>query len=136
MDANLLLKDEVFQIVGAAIDVLNGLGHGYHEKPYENAMAVEFGLRGITFQQQPRFDIVYKNVTVGEYIPDLIVFEKIVADTKVIDQITDHERGKMLNYLRITGLQLGLILNFRRAKLEWERIVLSQNSRPFASIRG
>ena len=58
------------------------------------------------------------------FIPDLIVFDSIVVDTKVIDQITDHERGLMLNYLRITGLRVGVILNFKHRKLEWERIVL------------
>jgi hypothetical protein len=75
----LLLKDEVFQIVGCAIEVLNTLGH---------------------------------------------VFDALVVDTKVIDKITDHERGLMLNYLRITALRVGVILNFKHRKLEWERIAL------------
>jgi GxxExxY protein len=124
--SNLLLKEEVYQIVGAAIEVLNGLGHGLHEKPYENALVVEFRSRGIPFQQQPRFDIIYKGMQVGEYVPDLIAFAGVVVDAKVIDSITDHERGQMLNYLRITGLQVGVILNFKRTKLEWERIVLEK----------
>ena len=122
---DLLLKDEVYEIVGAAIEVLNGLGHGLHEKPYENALVVEFGLRGIPIVQQPRYDIIYKTVKVGEYVPDLIAFNAVAVDTKVIEAITDHERGQMINYLKITGLKVGVILNFRRAKLEWERIVLS-----------
>ena len=120
----LVLKDEVFQIVGCAIDVLNTLGHGLLEKPYENALVVEFGLRNIRFQQQPRFEVIYKSVKVGEYIPDLIVFDQIVVDTKTIEKITDVERGQILNYLKITGMKVGVILNFKRAKLEWERIVL------------
>jgi GxxExxY protein len=134
--SNLLLKDEVFAVVGAAMEVLNKLGHGLHEKPYENALVVKFGLRGIPLVQQPRFDIVYKGVKVGEYVPDLIAFSAVVVDTKVIEAITDHERGQMINYLKITGLQVGLILNFKHAKLEWERIVLSENSRSLAFIRG
>jgi len=126
MNANkeLIHKEEVYQIVGAAIEVLNGLGHGLHEKPYENALVVEFGLRKIPFAQQPRFDVLYKTVKVGEYVPDLIAFNAVVVDAKVIEAITDQERGQMLNYLRITGLKVGVILNFKRAKLEWERIVL------------
>jgi len=123
---DLLFKDEVYQIVGCALEVLNGLGHGLHEKPYENAMVVEFGLRKIPFVQQLRYDVVYKQVIVGEYVPDLIAFGAVVVDAKVIDAITDHERGQMLNYLRITGHKVGVILNFKRAKLEWERIVLSK----------
>jgi GxxExxY protein len=111
-----LAKEEVFQIVGCAIEVLNALGHGLVEKPYENALAVEFGLRNVPFRQQPLFDVLF--------IPDLIAFDGVVVDTKVIDRITDHERGLMLNYLRITHLRVGVILNFKHAKLEWERIVL------------
>ena len=120
----LLYKQEMFQIVGCAIDVLNTLGHGIVEKPYENALAVEFALRGIPFRQQPAFDIVYKGTKVGLFVPDLIAFDSIVVDTKVIERITDHERGLMLNYLRIAKLRVGVILNFKRSKLEWERIVL------------
>ena len=120
----LLFKDEVFQIVGCAIEVLNTLGHGLVEKPYENALVVEFTLQKIPFRQQPPFDVLYKGQKVGLFIPDLIAFSAIVVDTKVIDKITDHERGLMLNYLRITGLRVGVIPNFKHPKLEWQRIAL------------
>ena len=123
-DDKLLFKEEVFRIVGCAIEVLNALGHGLVEKPYENALVVEFGLQGIPFQQQPSFDILYKGHKVGLFVPDLIAFDTVVVDAKVIDRITDHERGLMLNYLRTTNLRAGVILNFKRSKLEWERIVL------------
>lgn len=123
-DGKLLLKEEVFQIVGAAIEVLNGLGHGFHEKPYENSIVVEFAKRGIPTQQQPTYDILYKGHKVGLYIPDLIAFNSVIVDAEVIDHITDLERGQMLNYLRISKLRVGVILNFKRPKLEWERIVL------------
>ena len=123
-ETKLILKDEVYQRVGCAMDVLNGIGHGLHEKIHENALVVEFKLRGIAFDQQRQFDVNYKSVKVGEFIPDLITHGAIVVDTKVIDCITDHERGKMINYLRITKLRVGVILNFKHSKLEWERIVL------------
>ncbi len=120
----LLLKEEVHRIVGCAIEVLNHLGHGLLEKLYENALAVEFGLQDVPFLQQPRFDVRYKNVNVGEYVPDLICFDQVVVDTKTIDKITGQEIGQMLNYLKITRLRVGLVLNFKHAKLEWKRIVL------------
>ena len=123
-DGRLLFRDEVFQIVGCAIEVLNTIGHGLIEKPYENALVVEFRLRKVPYQQQPLFDVLYKGHKVGQFIPDLIAFDAVVVDTKVIEQISDHERGLMLNYLRITKLRVGVILNFKHAKLEWERIVL------------
>ena len=123
-DKQLILKDEVYAIVGAAIEVLNGIGHGLIEKPYENALVVEFKLRNIPFSQQVRFPVNYKGVQVGEFIPDLIAFDSVVVDTKVIDRITDHGRGQMINYLKITKKRVGVILNFKNPKLEWERIVL------------
>ncbi len=127
MDTNtheLILKEEVYQVVGAALAVLNGLGHGLLEKPYENALVVEFGLQSIPFVQQQRFEVVYKSKKVGEYIPDLIAHDQIVVEVKAIEKITNVERGQLINYLKITGLPIGLILNFKHAKLEWERIVL------------
>ncbi|HWX21793.1 MAG TPA: GxxExxY protein [Candidatus Binatia bacterium] len=120
----LLFKDEVFQIVGSAMNVLNELGHGFHEKPYENALVVEFRLRNIPFTQQPSYEILYKGYKVGLFTPDLIAFNAVVLDAKVIEQITDVERGQMLNYLKITRLRVGVILNFKHPRLEWERIVL------------
>ena len=67
--------------------------------------------------------MLYKTVTVGKYVPDLILYHKIVVDTKTIERITEHERGKMLNFLNHTGLKVGLIINFKHAKLEWKRVV-------------
>jgi len=67
---------------------------------------------------------MYKGERVSEFVPDLVVEDPVIVDAKVIDRITDHERGQMLNYLRITALRVGLVVNFRRPKLEWERIVL------------
>ena len=130
MDANkheLILQEEVYGVVGCAIEVLNVRGHGLHEKIYENCLCVEFRLRGIPYTQQERHRVLYKGELVGEYIPDLEVEKKLIVDTKTIDRITDHERGQMLNYLRITTLPLGVILNFKHARLEWERLVLTRD---------
>jgi GxxExxY protein len=85
----IICKDEVHAIVGCAFEVLNTLGCGLLEKPYENAPVVEFGLRKIPFMQQEHYNVVYKGVTVGFYIPDLVAYDKAVIDTKVIDRITD-----------------------------------------------
>ena len=119
-----LCKDETHAIIGCAFDVLNELGHGLDEKIYENALTVEFRLRGIAYDQQRRFEVLYKAHPVGLFIPDLIAFGQVVVDAKVIDHIGDHERGQMLNYLRITGLRVGLILNFRHGRLQTERLQL------------
>ena len=106
------------------MEVLNVLGHGLLEKVYENALCVELGLQNVSYLQQPHYDVIYKEVQVGEYIPDLIVDTDVVVDAKTIERITEHEIGQILNYLKITGLRVGLILNFKYAKLQWKRIIL------------
>ena len=132
MNANkheLLFQKEVYAVVGCAIEVLNVRGHGLHEKVYENCLCVEFRLRGIPFTQQERHQVLYKGELVGEYVPDLVVQQTLIVDTKTIDRITDHERGQMLNYLGITNLAVGIILNFKHARLEWERLVLTKEAK-------
>lgn len=120
----LLLKEEVYQVVGCVMEVIDTLGHGLLKKSFENALVVEFGVKDIPYKQQPRFDVIYKGVKVDDFVPDLIVFDKVVVDAKTIECITDIERGQILNYLKITQLRVGLILNFKKPKLEWERLVL------------
>ena len=123
-ESKLILKAETEKIIGFAFEVLNEVGHGLYEKVYENSLVVLFKHGGVAFDQQRRFPVCFRGVEVGEFVPDLIAFGSVIVDTKVIDRITDHERGQMLNYLRITKLRVGLILNFKHARLEFERIVL------------
>ena len=123
-ESKLLLKAETEKIIGFAFEVLNEVGHGLNEKIYENSLTVLFKLNNIEFDQQRRFPVHFRGIEVGEFVPDLIAFGSVIVDTKVIDRITDHERGQMLNYLRITKLRVGLILNFKNARLEFERVVL------------
>jgi GxxExxY protein len=119
-----ILKTETEQIIGFAFTVLNEIGHGLSEKVYENALTILFRLNGVAYDQQRRFPVLFRGFEVGEFIPDLVVFKAVIVDTKVVDRITDHERGQMLNYLRITKLRVGLLLNFNNPRLEFERLVL------------
>jgi GxxExxY protein len=123
-DTRLLLHNETHRILGHAFAVVNEVGHGLHEKIYEVSLAVAFKQDQIPFDQQRRFPVTFRGVEVGEFVPDLVVFDSVIVDTKVIGRITDHERGKMINYLRIAALRVGLILNFKHARLEWDRIVV------------
>jgi len=87
-NTRLLLKAETEKILGCAFDVLNEIGHGLHEKIYENCLCVEFRLRGIPYTQQERHRVLYKGELVGEYVPDLVVQQQLIVDTKTIDRIT------------------------------------------------
>jgi GxxExxY protein len=122
--ARLLLGAEVHAVVGAAFAVLNGLGTGFPEKVYENALLVEFRRRDLPAEQQRRFPVLYHGEPVGEFVPDLIAHGQVIVEVKVGDQLGDHERGQLLNYLRVTRLRVGVLLNFRKPRLEWERLVL------------
>ena len=123
-ESKLLLRAETEKLIGFSFEVLNELGHGLNEKVYENSLVVLFKRHGIVFDQQRRFPVMFRGEQVGEFIPDLIAFGSVIVDAKVVDRITDHERGQVLNYLRIAKLRVGLIVNFKHARLEWERIVL------------
>ena len=120
----LIEKDLVYRIIGCAMAVHNEIGHGFREKTYERALCVEFKHEGLEYAQQSAFPVMYRNEKVDRYIPDLIVENKIIVDTKTIESIIDEHRGTILNYLRITNLQVGLIINYKHPKLEWERLVL------------
>ena len=119
----LLEKDLVYRVVGCALEVHNILGHGFREKTYERALCVEMRLQGIAHSKQGIFPVLYKGETVDEFVPDLLVENRLILELKTADAIIDDFRGQILNYLKVTGLKVGLILNFRHAKLEWERLV-------------
>ncbi len=123
-----LEEDElVYRIIGCSMEVLNEIGHGLREKTYERALCREFDLQGIAYSQQAVFPVEYKGTKIDEYIPDLVVETRIVTDAKTIDGIGQDEIGKMLNYLKITKLNVGLIINFKHAKLERKRVVLTEH---------
>lgn len=119
MTETLLFKDEVYEITGCAMDVLNTLGHGFQEKVYENAIAVAFDRKGILYNKQKEYEVLYEEVSVGRYVPDFVVNDTIIVELKTVDRIGDLEKGQVLNYLKVTGLRVGVILNFKKPKLEW-----------------
>lgn len=110
-------------IIGAAMEVHNQLRPGQDERIYERALAVEFGLRGLRFDQQRQYPVTYKGVPIGTFIPDFVVEELVIVDPKVASEFTDAHIAQMLGYLAITNLSLALIFNFKHAKLEWKRVV-------------
>jgi GxxExxY protein len=103
------------RIIGCAMRVHNGIGRGLREKTYERALVVDLECEGLAHDQQGVYPVYYRGRLIDEFIPDLVVEKRVVVDAKVIDAITDVERGQMLNYLRITDLRVGLIINFKRA---------------------
>lgn len=127
--SNLVFKDEVYAIIGAAMDVHNELRVGFLEAVYQEALEIELKSRSIPFTSQPLLPVHYKNnILKKTYIADLLVFEKIVVEIKAIDRLSGHDEAQLLNYLRATGLELGLLINFCTEKLEWKRMILSNKN--------
>ena len=111
------------QIIGAAMAVLNGLKPGLDEKFYENALVIELAARGHMVEQQRDYPVHYRGHFLGKLVPDLIVDGKVIADPKVVTAFNETHTAQMLGYLKITGLEVALLLNFRESKLAWKRVV-------------
>lgn len=118
------LEALIFELNGAAMAILNALGHGLREKTYERALCVELNHLSISFDQQKRYPVDYREVKIDEYIPDLEIKGTLLLDTKVVPKIGDIEIGQMLNFLKISKKTVGLIQNFKHPKLEWRVVYL------------
>jgi len=123
MGGSLIHKELSGEIIGAAMTVLNELKPGLDEKLYENALSIELRERGHVVQQQKRYQVHYRGQEIGTLIPDMIVDDLVIADPKVVTAFNESHVAQMIGYLAITGLDLGLLINFKFAKLQWKRIV-------------
>lgn len=128
---DLLYKQEVYQIIGACMAVYNDKGHGFVEPVYQECLEIELGMQGIPFNSQTEIQLGYRGVKLRHtYIPDVTCHGKIIVELKAVKLLTDEHRAQLMNYLKATGLQLGLLVNFGHYPgLQWERIVLSNNTR-------
>jgi GxxExxY protein len=125
MNADETVLDHLTErIIGSALTVSNTLGSGFHEKVYENALAHELRKVGLAVVQQRSVTVMYDGVIVGDYAVDLLVEGTVIVELKAIKAVTDIHRAQCINYLRATGLQVCLLLNFGNPRLEIKRIVL------------
>lgn len=129
--SDILYKKEVYEIVGAAIEVHKELGPGFLEAVYQEALKMELEMRGIPFESQKPINIHYKNrLLEKEYIADLVCYGNIIIELKSTRKLTDVESAQLLNYLKASGWELGLLINFGSVgKLEWKRMVLTDKNR-------
>jgi len=111
------------KIIGSAFEVSNILGVGFLEKVYENALNVELELKGLQAQQQAPLKVYYKDELVGDYFADILVENEIIIELKTVKEFDDIHIAQCLNYLKITGLKLCLLINFSKPRVEIKRIV-------------
>ncbi len=122
---SLLLADEVFAVVGAAIEVHRELGSGFLEAVYQEALALELAQRQIQFAAQAPLAIRYKQQLLQKtYIADFICHKQIIVESKALNRLTTLEEAQLINYLKATQFRVGILINFGSlSKLEWKRLV-------------
>ncbi len=110
-------------IIGCAYTVSNALGNGFLEKVYENALAHELRKKGLRVEQQRAIPVYYDQVVVGEYLADLLVGDSILVELKTVKNIEDIHKAQCIHYLKATGLQICLLINFGTPRVQIKRIV-------------
>ena len=122
--AELIYKNEVYEIVGRCMEVHNILGHGFSEVIYKDALEIEFLENGIDFKREQEYNVHYKQyILERKYNADFVVFDKIILEIKCVTDLTDEHISQVINYLKVSNNKVGLLVNFARNKLEYKRLV-------------
>jgi GxxExxY protein len=126
MDQNnkIIHKRLSYKIIDLALEVHNELGCGFLEKVYENALMILLDRENLPAKQQAPVDVCFQGQVVGQYFADILVDNKLILELKTVEAIGNVHKAQVLNYLRATGLKLGLILNFAKPRFEYKRLVL------------
>ena len=130
VEQDLLLPDEVFRIQGAVFEVNKVMGRGFLEAVYQECMALEFAARKIPFRAMPSLALAYKDTPLKQtYCADFICFEAVIVELKAVREIVPDHKAQVLNYLRATGLEVGLLVNFGSvSKATVQRLVLQEST--------
>ena len=111
------------EIIGAAMEVHSQLGPAFLESVYEEALAVEFEIKGIKFERQKELPVFYKGKRIKQFTCDFLVGGKVIVELKAIKQIGEIEKLQVINYLKASGVEIGLLFNFGSKSLEWNRLI-------------
>jgi GxxExxY protein len=125
MEGELLLKKEVYSVVGAAFEVMKEMGGGFLEHVYQESMELELGLRSVPFEPQAKIVVRYKGVPLKQYyVADLVCYGRLLVELKTMDRLSSREVAQVLNYLKATGFEVAILINFKDDGIvEWKRIV-------------
>lgn len=121
----IIYKDESYLIIGKCTDVHNVLGHGFLEIVYKDALELTFKQDGIFYEREKPYEVYFRNVLLPhKFYADFVVMDKIILEVKCVTSLTDEHISQTINYLKVSGNKLGLLVNFGRGKLESKRLVL------------
>jgi len=129
MSETFIFKAETYQIMGACFSVYKEKGHGFVEPVYQDSLEIELSHLAIPFDSQRNYTLYHRGIPLKHsYTPDLLCYDQIIVELKAVKALTDEHRAQVLNYLKVTGHQLGLLVNFGAfPRIEWERIILSHS---------
>lgn len=129
MEEDYLYTEETYKIIGACIEVHKNLGNGFLEAVYQKSLEKELEIRSIPFIRNVRFNVHYNDIDLGKvYVADFVCFDKIILELKAVTCIhADHYR-QLLNYLKVTGMKLGLLINFGQSSLKVRRVINSKSA--------
>ena len=119
-------------ILGCCFDVMRELGPGFLEKVYKNALLIAMRQKGLEVEVERSYKVIFRERVVGQYKADLVVSQTVIVELKCYDNLIREHQAQLFNYLRVSGLPIGLLVNFRRRKLEWKR--LQSNEEYFDTI--
>ena len=129
-ESSLLFKEESYKIIGAAMEVHRLLGCGFVEPVYQEALEKEFVLRGIPYEREKELSVSYKGSQLSKtFKADFVCYGKIILELKAVKEFADEHYAQIYNYLRASGLDLGLLINFGSASIEFERVPASNKWR-------
>jgi len=124
MDNDLIYKEESYTIVGKCMDVHRELGHGFLEIVYKDALEYLFRQNSIPYEREKEYQVLFRNIVLPhKFYADFVVYDKIILEIKAIKSLTDEHIAQTINYLKVSGNRLGLLVNFGRGSLESKRIV-------------
>ena len=118
------INDVTYAINGAVFEINKILGPGFLEKVYENALVFELEKRGVKAESQVPIKVSYKRKVVGEYVADLLVEDKVIVELKTVETLDKIHEAQLLNYLKATGIRVGMLVNFKHPRAEIKRMVL------------
>ncbi len=124
MEESLLYKEETYKIIGALMEVHKTLGCGFLEAVYQEAIELEFRLQNIPFETEKRINISYKGIQLEKsYIADFVCFDSIIIEIKALSALTTDHEAQIMNYLKATGLKVGILVNFGEKSLKYKRFI-------------
>jgi GxxExxY protein len=116
------LSDLTETILGCCFDVMNELGTGFLESVYKNALFIAIKEKGITVETEKRFEVIFRDRKIGLYVADLIVGGSVIVELKCCDSLLGEHQAQLINYLKVSGILVGLLVNFGNRKVEYKRL--------------